>query len=285
MKKPWSLQAAPSRLAGGVFVVVALLYLAFPAARFNFDGVACAIAVDTGNLRHLFHGNHLAYGFLGHLFSGFLGLLRMPMPALFSLQIFSSLLGAGAAGVFSLVLLECGINPFIAALGAVGLGLSRIFWIWSLEAQVYALGAFFLFFAAREAFRPDPRPVRLGILHAGAVLGHIGHFMFLPAAIYLLDGKKERLRYATALSAAIIAAYAAAALGVGPGSWEDVRVWLLGSAALAVNKSFGWHGGYSWQGLLAWLRMSVNMVGIGFVGGATLIAAAAVGGVASWKDR
>lgn len=287
---------ARREIIGAAAATAAAIYLSFPAARYNFDGVACAIAVELGDKKHLVHGNHLAYAALGYFFFRGLRALRLALPALQSLQIFSSLLGAAGIGGFAWLLLECGVSPFVAVFGALGLAVSKIYWIWSLEAQVFPLGAAFLMFAAAEAFRKRPDPVRLGLLHAGAVLGHVGHLMFFPAAVYLLwshappsasrNKKKVVALYAAALSLAVVVAYALAALWVRPKSLEDMRVWLLGSAALAVDRSFGWHGGYSWQGLLSWLRISFEMAGIGFWGGAALIAAAGWGGWKRWKkDR
>ena len=34
----------------------------------NFDGVACAAALELGNPIYYFHANHLLYGFFGALF-------------------------------------------------------------------------------------------------------------------------------------------------------------------------------------------------------------------------
>ena len=286
----------PREISLAAGAAAAAIYLSFPAARYNFDGVACAIAVELGDQKHLVHGNHLAYAALGYFFFRGLRALRLALPALQSLQIFSSLLGAAGIGGFAWLLLECGVSPLVALFGAIGLAVSKIYWIWSLEAQVFPLGAAFLMFAAAEAFRKKPDPVRLGLLHAGAVLGHVGHLMFFPAAVYLLgsrspsptprDKKRAVALYAAALILAVAAAYALAAFWVQPKSLGDLRIWLLGSAALAVDRSFGWHGGYSWQGLLSWLRISFEMAGIGFWGGVALIGAAGLGGWRRWKkDR
>lgn len=297
------------RLCGAVAAGAAAIYLSFPAARYNFDGVAAAIAVELGDHAHLVHGNHLAYAALGYFLFVFFRSLRIPIPALQSLQLFSSLLGAASIGGFTWLLLECGITPAIAAAGAIGLAVSKIYWIWSLEAQVFPLGAAFLMFAAAEAFRKKPNAWRLGLLHAGAVLGHVGHLMFFPAAAYLLwtaqrppSPARERGRgafrlsesvrvraliiYGSVFCGCVAVAYALAAFWVKPRSIEDLRIWLLGSAALAVDRSFGWHGGYSIAGLLSWLRISLEMAGGGLWGGGVLIVAAGWGGWRSWKrDR
>jgi len=47
------------RFPGIVFAASVLLYFSFRSLFFNFDGVACAIAVEMGDFKHLLHGNHL----------------------------------------------------------------------------------------------------------------------------------------------------------------------------------------------------------------------------------
>lgn len=269
----------PALVAAGV----GILYLSFPAARYNFDGVACAIAVELGDLRHLVHGNHLAYGLLGYGWFSLWKLFGYQGPALQCLQVLNSILGAAGAGACALFFLRCGISPALAVVGAAGLAVSQAYWTWSLEAQVYPLGAFFLFWAAAEAVRERPKSALLGFLHAGAVLGHVGHIMFLPVVFYRLKkDSKEFLRYGVALAAALLFAYlGAAATCVRPQSWGDVRIWLLGSAALNVNRAFLWHGGYSFSGLRDWIRISLQLWSGHAWAGAAAVAAAGFGAAVS----
>lgn len=271
----------PALVAAGA----ALLYLSWPAARYNFDGVACAIAVELGDLRRLVHGNHLAYGFLGWLWFSLWKALGYAGPALQSLQALSSFLGAAGAGAFALLLLRAGAGPGLAAAGASALAVSDLYWRWSLEAQVYPLGAVCLFLAAAEGAREEPDGLKLGLWHAGAVLGHVGHVMFLPAACWLLRNRRQGLwRYAGALGSAVLAAYGAAGLFImRPGNWEDIRYWLAGSAILGVDQRFVWHGGYSLAGLWHWLRLSVNLWGGGAVIGALALSASAAGARLAWR--
>ena len=268
---------------GGLPLIVAItavaVYLSTPAARFNFDGVACAISIELGDPRYLVHGNHVAYGALGWLAHQALRLLGYGGPALLSLQAFSSLLGAAGAAGFCVLLLRLGFAPALAAAASAGLALSRLYWSWSLEAQVYPLGCAFLLWAAAELARPEPRPVLLGLLQAGAILGHVGHVMFAIPALALLPDARARKRYLWALCAATVAAYVAAVLiFVRPRTLDELRIWLLGSAALPVDRSFKWHGGYSWRALYDWIRVKLEFTTGGWVGGVLLWCCAAYGG-------
>lgn len=270
---------SPRRLPLLTAAAVGALYLAFPAARYNFDGVACAIAVDLGDLRHLVHGNHLGYGILGYWWFSLWQALGYSGPALYALQALSSLLGAAGVGALCALLLDLGLAPGLALAAALGCAVSEYYWVWSLESQVYALGACFLAFGLREALRERPRPVRLGLLLAGAALGHVGHAMFAPAVAWLLRKRPKDLAVCAASSAAaLLAAYALAArFCVRPASYEEIRVWLLGSAALTLDKRFFWHGGWSLANLAGWLTTATRMWGGGVLGAAAGWGLAALG--------
>lgn len=240
-----------------------LLYLAFPSYFLNFDGVACAVAVELGDCRYLVHGNHLAYGWLGLWFARLWRLFGYGGQALLPLQNLSALCGAAGAGLFADLLLRLKCPRPSAAAAAAALALSLAWWSWSLEAQVYMLGALFLVLTTREGLREKPRPAVLGLCHAGAILGHVGHVMLLPAALWLFRGKPRRdlARYALVLGATVAAAYLAAGLFcVRPTSWTQLKLWLLGSAALSADRSFYWHGGgWTPASLLEWIKMSLRV--------------------------
>jgi hypothetical protein len=241
-----------------------LFYLSFHSTFYNFDGVACAIAIELGDFRHLAHGNHLLYGVVGWLFDRLWRFFGYSGPALLALQTLDSLLGGIGVGIFSYLLVSLKFPRPLAWLCAMGLGICQAYWLWSLEAQVYIFGAFFILLAATEALSENPRPWRLGLLHGLAVLGHIGHIMFLPAAIHQLwkpaHSGKPTGTYLLSLAVCVSTAYvAAAALLVHPDSYEACRVWLLGSAALTLDKSFVWFGGYSWEHLRNWALMTLHI--------------------------
>ena len=182
--------ASERRLVGVVFISCLLLYLSFRSLYFNFDGSACATAVELSDFKHLVHGNHLVYGVLGWLFDQGWRLLGYGGRAILSLQVLDGILGAAAAAVFASILHRAGRGEREAALGAAALAVSQAWWFWSLEAQVYMLGALFAALSAREALADSPSPERLGLWHAGAVLGHVGHVMALPALIFILTRKR-----------------------------------------------------------------------------------------------
>ncbi|MFH2204923.1 MAG: hypothetical protein ABIJ96_17560 [Elusimicrobiota bacterium] len=247
----------------GVF----FLYLAFPSYLHNFDGVACAIAVELGDLRHLVHGNHMLFGLAGCVFFKTLSLIGMKS-ALASLKLLDSLLAAAGAGIMHRLLRRLGFSNRIAALCGVGLAVSYGYWLWGLEVQVYMLGAVLLLLTLEEAVRDEPRPVRLALWHAAAMLCHGANVLFAPAAIYALWRSRVKskrrgalLRYAAAASGTVLLAYLLVALFIiRPHSFADLRLWLLGSAALGPDRTVLWHG----QGLSAslrdWLRMSAELV-------------------------
>lgn len=237
------------------------LYLSIPAAKFNFDGVACAISIELGDPRFLVHGNHVAYGALGWLTHAVLGLFGYGGPALASLQVLSSLLGAAGVAAFCLLLLNLGFAPPLAAAASAGLAVSRLYWTWSLEAQVYPLGCAFMLFAAAELAKGKPRPEVAGLLQAGAILGHVGHLMLAPAAWALLPDARSRRRWAAALVGATTLGYLVAVVFfVRPGSFSDLRGWLLGSTALSVDRRFMWLGSYSLAGLGHWVRVTLELL-------------------------
>lgn len=255
-KAAWS----ADRSFWAVFAAVLLLDLSTRSLFYNFDGVACAIAVELSDFAHLVHGNHLAYGVAGWLFDGLWRLLGYEGQALLALQVLDSVLGALGAAFFGDLLRRQGRGDREALLGALALAVAHAWWFWSLEAQVYMLGALFIVLAAREALSDHPSPFRLGVFHAGAVLGHVGHVMAFPALAFLLYRKKGLREYAFALAGTVAAAYVLAGVfAVKPASLQELKLWLLGSAALGVDRGFNWHStplGYS---LFSWSRMSFRV--------------------------
>lgn len=268
------------RLCAAVFAAALLLYLSARSLYFNFDGVACAIAVELSDFKHLVHGNHLAYGVVAWLFDRAWRLLGYGGRAILPLQVLDGALGAAGAAVFASLLRRSGRSEREAALGAAALVVSNAWWFWSLEAQVYMLGALFAALAAREVLAEKPRPVLAGTWLACAVLGHVGHLMALPALAWMLARKRGRgalAPFAGALAGAVAAAYAAAGLlAVRPRTLDDLRLWLLGSAALGVDRAFSWHSEGWAAAIPSWTAMTLKI----FCGFAGRTGAVWLGGVA-----
>ncbi|MDE2292835.1 MAG: hypothetical protein KGL53_12195, partial [Elusimicrobia bacterium] len=248
------------------------LYLTLPSLRHNFDGVACAIAVELGDVRHLVHGNHLVYGLVGWLFYRVVNGVGLPVPALWSLQLMDSLLGALGAGLFARHLLRRGRAPAAAAAASLGLAVSWGWWLRSLDAQVYLLAAPFVILFLDEALSDRPRPMRIAVLHTGAMLVHASHALLAPAALWSLwrgepdpaARKRAVGRYLAFCASAVVAAYAAALTEcVRPASMAATRLWLLGSAALGPGRSYHWLAPSSpLSGLRFWAGTSLGVVSV-----------------------
>lgn len=251
------------RASAAIFVAVLLFNLSVRSLFYNFDGVACAIAVELSDFKHLVHGNHLAYGVLAWCFDRVWRLFGYHGQALLALQTLDSALGAAGAAVFASLLRRAGRGEREAVLGASALTACHAWWFWSLEAQVYMLGAFFIALAAREALADKPRPGLVGLWHAGAILGHVGHLMALPALVYALThkkGRREAAPYLSVLAAWVGFAYLCAGfLAVKPASFAELKLWLLGSAALGVDRGFSWHSVPLAHAIPSWLGMSLRV--------------------------
>ncbi len=87
--------------------------------------------------------------------------------------------------------------------------------------------------------------------------------MALPALLWLMTrkgGRKSLAPFAAALAAIVLAAYAAAGLlAVRPHSLEELRLWLLGSAALGVDRAFSWHSSGWAAAVPAWTKMTLRI--------------------------
>ncbi len=251
-------------------LAVLLLYLAFPSSIYNFDGVACAIAVELGDIKHLLHGNHLIYGFAGFLFHRALAVIGLKMGALAALQIFGALLGAGGAAMFVQLLRRRGFSTRLSIFCAIGLAVSFGYWLWSIEVQVYLLSAFFLIGALGEALEDEPRVYRLALWHSMAMLAHGANVLWTPVALYALwrsrqDPARRRTdvsRYLLASALCVLAVYMAAiVLAIEPADLRELKIWLIGTAGLTPDRSFAWHGPLNpVRGLLDWLRVGGNIV-------------------------
>src|SRR4051812_15616951 len=91
-----------------VFLGVLLLDLSVRSLFYNFDGVACAIAVELSDFKHLVHGNHLAYGVVGWCFDKIWRIFGYRGQSLLVLQTLDSILGAAGAAFFSSLLRRAG---------------------------------------------------------------------------------------------------------------------------------------------------------------------------------
>lgn len=244
----------------GLWAVLAPLavYLSCPSTFWNFDGVACAAALELGNPVYLFHVQHLLYGFFGLLFWKALAPVGV-VKALPALQLFCSVLTAVGLGFLWRALRDITHDPWLALLFSTAAGLGAAVWVWSVEAQVYPLG--FLGLAGATAFllapNPAPRMRAIGAWHALAILGHVVHVLWAIPALYWI--RKNRLpwkSYVTTMIGLVVLAYAEVWFCVlrrhhGQGAW--LSYWIKGSLGLTTNRSIAWHWP-GWSGPWQWLQ-------------------------------
>jgi len=232
----------------------------------NFDGVACAAALELGNPVFLFHSNHLFYGFLGSLFWKPLFPWALPR-ALPALQLFTSLLSAaGLVGLYR-ILEKLLSDKGLALLTTLCVSVTAVVWVWSVEAQVYALGFLAVSWATYELLRPESphKWYRVGALHAAAVLGHIVHVLWIVPALYWFRkehlGRKKLRHYLVTLGVGMIVPYALViGFVVDPGHLNDrwLHKWLMGSASLNPNSMFQWHSA-GVMGPLLWAATALRV--------------------------
>lgn len=237
-----------------------------PSAFWNFDGVACAAALELGKPLYFFHANHLLYGFLGFLFwratTPFFHMDR----ALPALQLFTSLLSAlGLVGLCKMTL-EITKDRLLSLLLTLSLSVTAAFWMWSIEAQVYPLGftglAWATYFLLHH--RGRAKETSIGILHGLAVLGHIVHVLWLIPALYywryanadLRTAKRHMRRYSLVMGSTVLLSYALVILSLfqpWARGWRVVSIWLKGSAGLTADRHWQWHFP-GLTGPLTWLK-------------------------------
>jgi hypothetical protein len=144
-----------------------------------------------------------------------------------------------------------------------------VFWVWSVEAQVYALGLLAISWATYWLFNgEDSRKwLRVGLLHAGAALGHVIHILWIVPALYWLwiegpAARRQNLRrYLIPLVLGVAIPYSLVIGGlVLPGHLQDrwPMKWLMGSAALNPNSVFQWHAS-GWNGPLVWALTTLKV--------------------------
>jgi len=248
------------------FVFPLALYLGFPSTLWNFDGVACAAALELGRPSYFFHANHLIYGFLGFLFWNWIGLPTGLSRALPALQLFNSLLACfGVLGLYHL-LLSVLKDKWSAFLLSSALAFTAAFWVWSIEAQVYPLGFLALAWATYVlVHRQSPyKYIEVGILHGAAVLGHLMHLLWAIPALYWiceecriihLSLPKAVRQYLLSLGLLTAVPYLLViTFVIAPGrDLAHVLIWLKGSAGLTRDRSWAWHSA-GWSGPWVWFK-------------------------------
>ena len=267
-----SLFSNPTRWAWLLAVVVVALNLSHLSTFYNFDGVACAMAIELGNFKYLLHGNHLLYGAAGWLFHSFLQTVGLSWRAIYSLQIMNILLGAWGVYLFFHYLDRRFHDLCLSLCGTLFMAFSFGYWFWSMEAQVYLLGWVPLLLCLMMLNELDgvERPFLTGCVWGMAVLGHVVHVMFFPVAVWFLwrqSGAFQRkpvpviAKFTVGGFLVVAGAYALAGfLVIRPRTWGEVTAWLWGSAAMTADRSFAWHGQWAFSNVPVWFKTSLRTI-------------------------
>jgi hypothetical protein len=206
-------------LAGAILLVYAML----PTKNYYWDGISFAQNIEqAGGLKtpgfwaNLIHPNHLVYNVIGYLVWNAVRGLGFQVRALTVLQAINMVAGAACAWLVQRTLLRTTfLHSKAPAYLSTGLTLifafSAIFWKYSTDADAYipsVLGLVAAFHVLSTSERP--RPLLIGVLHAGAMLVHQLAVLFFPAAalgIYLKGGWRALWRYCGVAAGITLPAY------------------------------------------------------------------------------
>jgi len=258
--------------AAAIALITALTYVIFLPRFYNFDGVACAMAVEIGKANQLFHGNHLVYGFTGFLFDRALRLVGYGGLTITSLQLLNVILASAAIGLFYILLRRISGERFCSLIFSLFAAVSFGYWFWAGEAQVYPLSyvplvAIFYLGVTRKV---SAHPYAVALLHMWAVAGHVLHVIFAAVILYFIASEsagdkklfaRNFAKYAALLLGGMIVAYGVvAALAIRPADMRAFLHWLSGSATLHPGKAFQWHGAFGLAGIIEIFRTQYSLL-------------------------
>jgi len=177
-------------LAGLGLCVMLGLYLAFPDKVYVFDGIMFSDTIERHVddwRQHFFNERHLLFIPFFMFLRDFLAFLRVSTPAYPLIQKVNALLGTVGLLLYSKLLRRMGCDRFLAALGAVALGLTAGYWSRATEGQVYMLMVVWALLSALASFKlvDDRTPIAavgLGISLGIAVLFHAANIVLVPMA-------------------------------------------------------------------------------------------------------
>ena len=212
-------------LAGGILAVYAVL----PTKNYYWDGVAFAQSIEqaSGVTLHsplfwtsIIHPNHLVYNCIGYFLWNATRSLGRHVRAIAVLQAMNMVAAAACAWLMQRILLRTTHSAYLSTTLTLLFAFSAIFWKYATDADAYVLsvlclmGAFYALISSAE-----PRPLLVGLPHAGAMLIHQLAFLFFPAAVlglFLKGGWKAVWRYCAIAGGITLPAYYA-------GFWLEER--------------------------------------------------------------
>ncbi|MEO7993518.1 MAG: hypothetical protein ABI743_03895, partial [bacterium] len=177
-----------------LFWVFALLYFAFPSARFYWDGVEYAqLAERAVNWREVLHPHHLFYNLLVLWVTRLIAIpLHVVHPGLVSQQWLNALLGAFGVMFFYRTTRYFFTDPLAWQLAAIG-GSAYTWWLYSADHAPYIPSVFrlvlafqLMVFACKDPLFKPGKLYMQGVNIFLAVMLHQAAVFFVPLYLYFL---------------------------------------------------------------------------------------------------
>ena len=187
-------------------VAVLAVYAVLPTKNYYWDGVSFAQDIEQAGRfgspsfwLSLIRPNHLLYDSIGFFVWTALRSLGFEIRAIAVLQAINMALAAACAGILQRTLLRITQSVYLSATLSLLFAFSAIFWRFATDADAY-IPSVLLLVAAFHVLSTSskPRPLLVGILHAGAMLIHQLAIFFFPAAalgVYWKGGRRSLLQY------------------------------------------------------------------------------------------
>ncbi|MDD3626499.1 MAG: hypothetical protein PHV06_04200 [bacterium] len=236
-----------------LFIGFFFLYLNTISNDYYYDGVAFSMFTlegFLGNLKKVFIGNHLFYCAFNLMFFKIFRILDPSVREFFTGQILDIILGCFGITFFYKLLRNLKQNIFLSISGAVVLGVSYVYWYFSVNIE-YLIPAGFLiililFFLQKELSLKNI--IIISILHFLLVSMAIYHFMLAPIIVIVLFMKNEKtekflqrlkfpILYFIILVSTVTAAYLIVIFSViKPVNSSEALSWFLGYAQPGADK-------------------------------------------------
>ena len=223
----------PEMISRGLAVGVFAAYAVLPTQNYYWDGVSFAQDIEQAGgfgspsfWHSLIRPNHLLYDSVGYLVWIGLRTLGLQVRAIAVLQAINMVLAAVCVCLLHRTLLRLTQSVYLSTTLTLLFAFSAVFWRFATDADAYIPSVLLLMASFHVLCTSSkPRPLVVGILHAGAMLIHQLAIFFFPAAalgVYLKGGRRSLLQYCAVAAGITLPAYYA-------GFWLQPRTTNLGA--------------------------------------------------------
>ena len=246
-----------------LLAALALLYLAYPARKYQYDAVIYSSAALRGDPWIALDPGHLAYGPLEVAAAAIGRKAHPPLSPILLLQYLSMVAALAGLYAFHRTLTDLGVGPGRAAVFAGILGCTYGYWHYALQAESHVVSTAFLLFFLWRFVALLGAPTRRAAVSAGALLGlatlmHQQHVLIVLPALVALPFAEHRGRRLAAVAGSFLATYVAVAVLpylvdavglLGLRTIGDIRLWIVGLG--------------TWGRWGHWTRMTPFWAGVG----------------------